>query len=77
MPAGRPEKTIAARKLRVLVDADLTSWQAWNDYASEFADATGARLVHIDEPATSRTAPSGTIWLPAADPHRDRVTRSS
>jgi DNA-binding transcriptional LysR family regulator len=150
MPAGRPEKTIAARKLRVLVDADLTSWQAWNDYATEFADATGARLVHIDdggiagaafhdrvarlnapvlmspkrhldrlpaslrtrpvvdpcplwcwslvtranderesvaalrehagnaiEPATSRTAPSGTIWLPAADPHRDRVTRSS
>ena len=147
-PTGQSEKTIAARKLRVLVDADLTSWQAWNDYATEFADATGARLVHIDdggiagaafhdraarlnapvlmspkrhfdrlpaslrtrpvvdpcplwcwslvtrayddregvtalrehagnviEPATSRTAPSGTVWLPAADPHRDRVTR--
>jgi DNA-binding transcriptional LysR family regulator len=149
MPAGRPEKTVAARKLRVLVDADLTSWQAWNDYATEFADATGAKLVHIDdggiagaafhdrvarlntpvlmspkrhfdrlpaslrtrpvvdpcplwcwslvtranddresiaalrehaddviEPATSRTAPSGTVWLPVADPHRDRVTRA-
>jgi DNA-binding transcriptional LysR family regulator len=148
-PAGRSEKTIPARKLRVLVDADLTSWQAWNDYATEFADATGARLVHIDdggiagaafhdraarlnapvlmspkrhfdrlpaslrtrpvvdpcplwcwslvtranddresvaalrehagnviEPATSRTAPSGTVWLPVADPHRDRVTRT-
>src|SRR5882762_6534860 len=48
-PTGRSEKTIAARKLRVLVDADLTSWQAWNDYATEFADATGARLVHIDD----------------------------
>jgi DNA-binding transcriptional LysR family regulator len=149
-PAGRSEKTIAARKLRVLVDADLTSWQAWNDYATEFADATGARLVHIDdggiagaafhdraarlnapvlmspkrhfdrlpaslrtrpvvdpcplwcwslvtranddresvaalrehavnviEPATSRTAPGGTVWLPVADPHRDRITRTS
>jgi DNA-binding transcriptional LysR family regulator len=149
-PTGRSEKTVAARKLRVLVDADLTSWQAWNDYATEFAEATGARLVHIDdggiagtafheraarlnapvlmspkrhfdrlpaslrtrpvvdpcplwcwslvtranddrgsvaalreyagnviEPATSRTAPSGTVWLPVADPHRDRVTRIS
>ena len=25
------------------------SWQAWNDYATEFADATGARVVHIDD----------------------------
>ena len=48
-PAGRSAKTVPARKLRVLVDADLTSWQAWNDFATEFADATGARLVHIDD----------------------------
>ena len=46
---GRSEATVPARKLRVLVDADLTSWQAWNDFATEFADATGARLVHIDD----------------------------
>jgi DNA-binding transcriptional LysR family regulator len=145
-PAGRPAKTVPARTLRVLVDADLTSWQAWNHYATEFADAAGARLVHIDDggiagpafhdhvvrlnapvlmspkryfdrlpaslrtrpvvdpcplwcwslvtraddqrnsiaalrehagsliqPAVSRTAPSGPIWLPSADPHRDRV----
>src|SRR2546423_3552785 len=144
--AGRSEKTVPARKLRVLVDADLTSWQAWNDYATEFAEATGARLVHIDdggiagaafhdraarlnapvlmspkrhfdrlpaslrtrpvvdpcplwcwslvtradderdsvaalreyarnviEPAASRTAPAGPIWLPAADPYRDHI----
>ena len=149
-PTGRSEKTIAARKLRVLVDADLTSWQAWNEYATEFADATGARLVHIDDggiagtafhdrvarlnapvlmspkrhfdrlpaslrtrpvvdpcplwcwslvtranderesiaalrehasnaiqPAAARTAPAGPTWVPSADPHRDRVTRSS
>jgi hypothetical protein len=48
-PAGRSEQSIEAGKLRVLVDADLTSWQAWNDYATEFADATGARVVHIDD----------------------------
>ena len=48
-PAGRTETTVPARKLRVLVDADLTSWQAWNDFATEFAEATGARLVHIDD----------------------------
>ena len=47
--AGRSGKTVQARKLRVLVDADLTSWQAWNDFATEFAEATGARLVHIDD----------------------------
>ena len=145
-PAGQSGKTVSARKLRVLVDADLTSWQAWNDYATEFAEATGARLVHIDDggiagtafhdravrlnapvlmspkryfdrlpaslrtrpivdpcplwcwslvtranderdgiaglrehaanviqPATSRTAPTGPIWLPSSDPHRDHV----
>ena len=48
-PVGRADKTISARELRVLVDADLTSWQAWNDYATEFAQAAGARLVHIDD----------------------------
>jgi DNA-binding transcriptional LysR family regulator len=149
-PTGRTEKTVPARKLRVLVDADLTSWQAWNDFATEFAEATGARLVHIDDggiagaafhdralrlnapvlmspkryfdrlparlrtrpvvdpcplwcwslvtranderesiaalrehaenviqPAASRTAPAGRIWLPSADPHRDRIHSSS
>jgi hypothetical protein len=33
----------------VLVDADLTSWRAWNDFATEFAEDTGARLVHSDD----------------------------
>jgi hypothetical protein len=47
--AGRTDKAVQARKLRVLVDADLTSWQAWNDFATEFAEATEARVVHIDD----------------------------
>jgi hypothetical protein len=145
-PARRSEKTVQARKLHVLVDADLTSWQAWNDFAIEFAEATGARLVHIDDggiagtgfhdralrlnapilmspkryfdrlpaglrtrpvvdpcplwcwslvtrvdderdsiaalrehaasimqPAAPPTAPTGPIWLPSTDPHRERI----
>ena len=147
---GRSGKTVSAGKVRALVDADLTSWQAWNDYATEFAHATGARLVHIDDggiagaafhdhalrlnapvlmspkryfdrlpatlrtrpvvdpcplwcwslvtrandqresiaalrehasdvirPAASRTAPTGPIWLPSADPHRDHMRHAS
>jgi DNA-binding transcriptional LysR family regulator len=147
---GRSGKTVSAGKLRALVDADLTSWQAWNDYATEFAHAAGARLVHIDDggiagaafhdhalrlnapvlmspkryfdrlpatlrtrpvvdpcplwcwslvtrandqresiaalrehasdvirPAASRTAPTGPIWLPSADPHRDHMRHAS
>jgi DNA-binding transcriptional LysR family regulator len=143
---GGSETSVAARNLHVLVDADLTSWQAWNDFATEFAEASGARLVHIDDggiagtafhdralrlnapvlvspkrysdtlPARLRTrpvvdpcplwcwslvtrahddresiaalrehaagvmqhaapptAPPGPVWLPAADPHRDRI----
>ena len=145
-PTGRSDNTVSARKLHVLVDADLTSWQAWNEFATEFAEATGARLVHVDdggvagpafhdralrlnapvlqspkryfdrlpaslrtrpivdpcplwcwslvtradderdsitalreyasdaiEPAATRTSPAGPVWLPSADPHRDRV----
>jgi DNA-binding transcriptional LysR family regulator len=145
-PAGRTDTTVPARKLRVLVDADLTSWQAWNDFATEFAEASGARVVHIDDggiagagfhdhalglnapvlmspkryadrlparlrtlpivdpcplwcwslvtradddrervaalrehavsimrPAATPSAPAGQIWLPSADPHRDRI----
>ena len=48
-PAGRTGETAPAGSLRVLVDADLTSWQAWNDFATEFAETTGARLMHIDD----------------------------
>ncbi len=33
----------------MLVDAKITSWQAWNDFATEFAEATGARVVQIDD----------------------------
>jgi hypothetical protein len=54
--AGRAGKTVQARKLRVLVDADLTSWQTWNDFAMEFAEATGARVVHVDDGGVAGSA---------------------
>ena len=54
--AGRTDKTVQARNLRVLVDADLTSWQAWNDFAMEFAEATGARVMHIDDGGVAGSA---------------------
>jgi DNA-binding transcriptional LysR family regulator len=40
---------IAATRLRVLVDADLTSWDAWNSFATSFARAVGCRLIEIDD----------------------------
>ena len=55
-PPAEPKQPFLRAKLRVLVDADLTSWQAWNDFATEFAEATGARLVHIDDGGIAGTA---------------------
>jgi hypothetical protein len=49
VPPRLGEGAIAADRLRVLVDADLTSWDAWNQFASEFATAVGARVVEIDD----------------------------
>lgn len=43
------DETIPAARLRVLLDADLTSWDAWNQFGREFAEATGARVVEIDD----------------------------
>jgi DNA-binding transcriptional LysR family regulator len=49
VPARTNDEVIAARALRVLVDADLTSWDAWNQFAKDFAEATGARVAEIDD----------------------------
>jgi DNA-binding transcriptional LysR family regulator len=49
VPARLKDETIAARRLRVLLDADLTSWDAWNQFGREFAEAAGARVVEIDD----------------------------
>jgi DNA-binding transcriptional LysR family regulator len=57
---------VAARDTDVLIDDDITSWASWNDYAQEFAEATGARTVHIAD---------GAITGPAFFDHVRRCTR--
>jgi hypothetical protein len=49
VPARIRDQSLAARDVRVLVDADLTSWDAGNQFARDFAEATGARVVKIDD----------------------------
>jgi DNA-binding transcriptional LysR family regulator len=49
VPARLSDEMIAADRLRVLVDTDLTSWDAWNQFGREFAEAAGARVVEIDD----------------------------
>lgn len=47
---------VAARDVHVLIDDDLTAWAAWNGYAEELAQATGARTVRISDGAITGTA---------------------
>ena len=44
--------------------------------ANDERDSVAALREHAGNalrPATSRNAPSGPVWLPAADPHRDHI----
>jgi DNA-binding transcriptional LysR family regulator len=49
VPSRIIDESIAAADVRVLIDADLTSWDAWNQFAREFAAQTGATVVEIDD----------------------------
>jgi DNA-binding transcriptional LysR family regulator len=49
IPSRLRHESITASDLKVLTDADLTSWDAWNQFAGDFAQATGARIVEIDD----------------------------
>jgi DNA-binding transcriptional LysR family regulator len=40
---------VAARDLTVLLDADESSWSSWNRFAEQFAAASGAHVVRIDD----------------------------
>jgi DNA-binding transcriptional LysR family regulator len=48
-PARGGQEAVKAAAVRVLVDADLTSWDAWNLFASEFAEHVDAKLIHIND----------------------------
>ncbi|MEE6135975.1 LysR family transcriptional regulator [Mycobacterium sp. 050128] len=49
LPGVSSADPIAARRLTVLLDADESAWSSWNRFAGEFAAATGARVVRIDD----------------------------
>jgi DNA-binding transcriptional LysR family regulator len=40
---------VPATETSVLVDVDEASWSSWNRYASAFADASRASVIHIDD----------------------------
>jgi DNA-binding transcriptional LysR family regulator len=46
---GAETSDVRAQDTLVLVDADTVSWASWNLYAEEFAGATGATVVRIDD----------------------------
>jgi hypothetical protein len=49
LSAGPDTSNVRAEDTLVLVDADAVSWGSWNLYAEEFAAATGATIVSIDD----------------------------
>lgn len=49
LSTGAETSAVRARDTLVLVDADTASWASWNEYAEEFAAATGATVVRIDD----------------------------
>jgi DNA-binding transcriptional LysR family regulator len=53
---GTDTGPVRARDIAVLVDDDVTSWASWNAFAGEFADHTGARVVHIHNGAITGPA---------------------
>ncbi|TDU83684.1 DNA-binding transcriptional LysR family regulator [Kribbella voronezhensis] len=49
LSVGPDDSPVQAKDLAVPVDADLATWSSWNEYAEEFAHATGARLEYTDD----------------------------
>ena len=49
LPGVSSAEPIAARRVKVLVDADESAWSSWNRFAEAFAADTGARVVRIDD----------------------------
>ncbi len=57
---------VRAKDLVVLIDADTATWESWNVYAEEFAQATGASILHVDD---------GGVTGPALFDHIRRLRR--
>ncbi|MGY4648003.1 LysR family transcriptional regulator [Mycobacterium sp. URHB0021] len=46
---GAGAQPVPATDVAVLVDSDQATWSSWNRYAGEFAEATRARVVNIED----------------------------
>jgi DNA-binding transcriptional LysR family regulator len=49
LSVGSDTSAVDANDTLVLVDADEATWSSWNRYAGQFAAATGARIVRVDD----------------------------
>lgn len=49
VPTGRDTGPVRARDTDLLVDEDAATWSSWNVFAEEFAGASGARVLRIDD----------------------------
>lgn len=47
--AGSDRSPTSAKDTAILIEADVSSWMSWNNYGQEFADATGASKVEIED----------------------------
>lgn len=47
--AGPDSAPVNAGDLTVLVDSDESSWSSWNRYAEQFAAASGAQVVRVED----------------------------
>ncbi|WP_328993557.1 LysR family transcriptional regulator [Kribbella sp. NBC_01245] len=63
---GPDDSPVRAKDVVVLVDSDIATWSSWNDYAEEWARATGARLEYVDD---------GGLTGPAFHEHIRRLRR--
>lgn len=49
LSAGPDSSPVDARDLTVLVDSDQSSWSSWNRFAEQFAAASGAQVVRVED----------------------------
>jgi len=49
LSVGRDSSPVDARNLTVLLDSDEASWSSWNRYAEQFAGASGAQVVRVED----------------------------
>ncbi|AQT79449.1 LysR family transcriptional regulator [Mycolicibacterium litorale] len=49
LPGAGSDVAVPAAQVTVLVDTDDSAWSSWNDFAEQFAAASGAQVATIDD----------------------------